>query len=247
VGAEALVRWHHPVRGLLAPAEFISLAEETGLILPLGHLVLEQACNQAKRWHDELGVTLTIGVNLSARQFQQPCLADEVREVIELAGVEPAQVCLEITESMAMDNVARTSEILAALKALGVKVAIDDFGTGYSSLGYLTSFPIDVVKIDRSFVDGVDVDTVKSAVVSAVINLSSAIGSTTIVEGIETVAQLEHLRGLGCTIAQGFLFARPGPAQALEDMLRSRSGGAAARRSPADVGDARSDEAVFAR
>jgi EAL domain-containing protein (putative c-di-GMP-specific phosphodiesterase class I) len=118
-----------------------------------------------------------------------------------------------------MDDVARTSEVLARLKALGVKVAIDDFGTGHSALGYLTSFPIDVVKIDRSFVDGVDCDPVKSAIVSAVINLSAAIGSTTVVEGIETLAQLTHVRALGCTTAQGYYFARPGPAHALEAMI----------------------------
>jgi diguanylate cyclase (GGDEF)-like protein len=245
VGAEALVRWHHPDRGLLAPAEFISLAEDTGLILPLGHLVLEQACRQARRWLDELGVALTVGVNLSARQFQQACLADEVREVLELAGVAPSQICLEITESMAMDDVARTSEILATLKQIGVQVAIDDFGTGYSSLGYLTSFPIDVVKIDRSFVDGVDVDSVKSAIVSAVINLSQAIGSTTVVEGIETASQLEHLRGLGCTTAQGFFFARPGPVEALEDMLISHSVHAASLK--AACGPRRVDAVLAAR
>jgi diguanylate cyclase (GGDEF)-like protein/PAS domain S-box-containing protein len=245
VGAEALVRWHHPERGLLAPAEFISLAEDTGLILPLGHLVLEQACQQAKRWHDELGVTLTVGVNLSARQFQQACLADEVREVLELAGVEPSQICLEITESMAMDDVTRTSEILAALKRIGVQVAIDDFGTGYSSLGYLTSFPIDVVKIDRSFVDGVDVDSVKSAIVSAVINLSQAIGSTTVVEGIETASQLRHLRGLGCTTAQGYFFARPGPVEDLEDMLIRQCVHAASL--DAALAEPRGDEALAVR
>ena len=220
VGAEALVRWHHPQRGLLAPAEFIALAEETGLILPLGHLVLEQACRQAKQWQEELGVTLTIGVNLSARQFQQAGLGQEVKDVLDLSGVSPSQLCLEITESLAMDDVNRTSEVLNGLKALGVKVAIDDFGTGHSALGYLTSFPVDVVKIDRSFVDGVDSDPVKSAIVSAVINLSLAIGSTTVVEGIETSCQLEHLRNLGCTTAQGYYFARPAPAHVLEFMLR---------------------------
>jgi diguanylate cyclase (GGDEF)-like protein/PAS domain S-box-containing protein len=221
VGAEALVRWHHPTRGLLAPAEFIALAEETGLILPLGHLVLERACQQARQWSEELGVELTIGVNLSARQFQQAGLGEEIREVLELSGVHPSQLRLEITESLAMDDVARTSEVLAGLKALGVKVAIDDFGTGHSALGYLTSFPVDVVKIDRSFVDGVECDPVKSAIVSAVVNLSAAIGSTTVVEGIETLAQLTHVRALGCTTAQGYYFARPGPAHALEAMMGS--------------------------
>jgi diguanylate cyclase (GGDEF)-like protein/PAS domain S-box-containing protein len=219
VGAEALVRWNHPERGVLGPAQFISLAEDTGLILPLGRLVLEQACRQAKRWREVHDVSLSIGVNLSARQFQQPGLAEEIEEIISLVGVDPAQLCLEITESLAMADVARTSEILTQLKALGVRVAIDDFGTGYSALGYLASFPIDVVKIDRSFVDGIDVDPVKSAIVSAVFNLSQALGCTTVVEGIETTAELEHLRSLGCTVAQGFLFARPQPARMLGRLL----------------------------
>ncbi len=224
VGAEALVRWHHPERGLLAPAEFIGLAEETGLILPLGHLVLEEVCRQARAWRDELGVELPIGVNLSARQFQQAGLAEEIGEVLELSGVRPSQICLEITESLAMDDVRRTADVLTRLKELGVKVAIDDFGTGHSALGYLTSFPIDVVKIDRSFIDGVEADQVKSAIVSAVINLSAAIGSTTVVEGIETVEQLTHLRELGCTTAQGYFFARPGPARSLASMLAAVPG-----------------------
>jgi diguanylate cyclase (GGDEF)-like protein/PAS domain S-box-containing protein len=219
VGAEALVRWNHPERGVLGPAQFISLAEDTGLILPLGRLVLEQACRQAKRWLEVHGVALAIGVNLSARQFQQPGLAEEIEEIIALVGVDPAQLCLEITESLAMQDVARTSDVLTQLKALGVRVAIDDFGTGYSALGYLASFPIDVVKIDRSFVEGVDADPVKSAIVSAVFNLSQALGCTTVVEGVETSAELEHLRTLGCTVAQGFLFARPQPARIIGRLL----------------------------
>ncbi|HLK46138.1 MAG TPA: EAL domain-containing protein, partial [Acidimicrobiales bacterium] len=151
-------------------------------------------------------------------------LAEEIGEVLELSGVRPSQICLEITESLAMDDVRRTADVLTRLKELGVKVAIDDFGTGHSALGYLTSFPIDVVKIDRSFIDGVEADQVKSAIVSAVINLSAAIGSTTVVEGIETVEQLTHLRELGCTTAQGYFFARPGPARSLASMLAAVPG-----------------------
>lgn len=219
VGAEALVRWNHPERGMLAPAQFISLAEETGLILPLGRLVLEQACRQARRWRETYGEPISIGVNLSARQFQQHNLAEEIEEIVHLVGVDPSQLCLEITESLAMENVSRTSDVLAQLKSLGVRVAIDDFGTGYSALGYLASFPIDVVKIDRSFVEGVDRDPVKSSIVAAVFNLSHALACETVVEGIETPEELEHLRALGCTIAQGFLFARPQPARMLTRML----------------------------
>ena len=219
VGAEALVRWNHPERGLLDPEQFIALAEDTGLILPLGRIVLEQACRQARTWREALGVSVSVGVNLSARQFQHAGLADEIEAILHFTGVDPSQICLEITESLAMDDVERTSEVLARLKLLGVRLAIDDFGTGYSALGYLASFPIDVVKIDRSFVEGVDKDPVKSAIVSAVITLSQAIGSTTVVEGVETNAQLLHLQSLGCQLAQGYYLARPLTGRALEDLL----------------------------
>ncbi|HLX88136.1 MAG TPA: EAL domain-containing protein [Acidimicrobiales bacterium] len=224
IGAEALVRWNHPERGLMEPDEFISLAEETGLILPLGRVVLEHACRKAREWRERFGVALTVGVNLSPRQFQQAELGREIEEVLRSSGVDPAQLCLEITESLAMDHVDRTRDVLARLKQLGLRVAIDDFGTGHSALGYLASFPVDEVKIDRSFVEGVDSDPVKSAIVSAVINLSHAIGSTTVVEGIETFAQLEHLRLLGCPVAQGYYLARPGPAEVLEQALAEAYG-----------------------
>ncbi len=221
VGVEALVRWNHPQRGLLVPGQFIGLAEDTGLILPLGRLVLEQACRKAKQWREEFGAHLSIGVNLSARQFQHAGLVEDIEDVLQATGVDPTQLCLEITESLAMDKVEWTSEVLTRLKALGVRVAIDDFGTGYSSLGYLASFPIDVVKIDQSFVEGVDVDPVKSAIVSAVITLSQAVGSTTVVEGVETAKQEEHLKSLGCLVAQGYHLARPMDAGSFEALLRS--------------------------
>ncbi|MDE3087549.1 MAG: EAL domain-containing protein, partial [Acidobacteriota bacterium] len=225
-GVEALVRWNHPQRGMLGPSSFIGLAEESGLILPLGRQVLEDACRQARRWLETFGVRLSVGVNLSARQFQQHGLLEDIEGVLLATGVDPAQICLEITESLAMDDVERTRQILLGLKALGVRVAIDDFGTGYSALGYLTQFPVDVVKIDRSFVEDVEVDPVKSAIVAAVINLSEAIGGTTVVEGVETRAQLDHLRALGCPEGQGFHLARPMPAAQLDELLRraTRSG-----------------------
>jgi diguanylate cyclase (GGDEF)-like protein/PAS domain S-box-containing protein len=221
VGAEALVRWDHPDHGLLLPAHFIKLAEDNGTILPIGRIVLEQACRQAQTWQQEFGVTLQVGVNLSARQFQQTVLADEVAAVLESTGIDPQQLCLEITESLAMDDVELTSGILTTLHTLGVQVAIDDFGTGHSSLGYLARFPIDVVKIDQSFVRDIDHDPVKSAIVSAVVALSQAIGSTTVVEGVETLAQLEELKNLGCDVAQGYYFARPVSAAAFGKMLTS--------------------------
>jgi diguanylate cyclase (GGDEF)-like protein/PAS domain S-box-containing protein len=219
VGAEALVRWNHPDHGLLLPAQFIQLAEDNGTILPIGRAVLEQACLQARTWHESYGQPLQVGVNLSARQFQQDSLADEIASVVQATSVDPSQLCFEITESLAMDDVELTTTILARLHALGVQLAIDDFGTGHSSLGYLARFPIDVVKIDQSFVRDIDSDPVKSAIVSAVVALSRAIGSTTVVEGVETVAQLEELKNLGCDVAQGFYFARPVSAASFDKLL----------------------------
>ena len=192
VGAEALVRWNHPDHGILLPGQFIKVAEDNGTIVAIGRMVLEQACRQVKSWHEEFGVALQIGVNLSARQFQQAALVDDVAGALRASAIEPSQLCLEITESLAMDDVDLTTSILTNLHALGVRVAIDDFGTGHSSLGYLARFPIDVVKIDQSFVRDIDRDPVKSAIVSAVVALSGAIGSTTVVEGVETQAQFER-------------------------------------------------------
>jgi EAL domain-containing protein (putative c-di-GMP-specific phosphodiesterase class I) len=206
---------------MLTPGQFIELAESNGTILPIGRAVLEQACRRAKTWHDVIGVRLEVGVNLSARQFQQDGLADQVAEVLGVTGIDPSQLCLEITESLAMDDVEQTSAVLTGLHALGVKLAIDDFGTGHSSLGYLARFPIDVIKIDQSFVRDIDRDPVKSAIVSAVVALSQAIGSTTVVEGIETLAELEQVKKLGCHAAQGFYFARPLPPGAFDELLRA--------------------------
>ncbi|HZU80296.1 MAG TPA: EAL domain-containing protein, partial [Acidimicrobiales bacterium] len=219
VGAEALVRWSHPERGLLAPASFIGLAEESGLIIALGNRVLEHACRQARAWFEEFGVPLSVAVNLSARQFQQPALAEQIEEVLQRTGVRPSQLCLEITESMAMDDIERTRSVLVRLKSLGVRVAIDDFGTGHSALGYLTQFPVDVVKVDRTFVDQVETDPVKSAIISAVIRLAEAIGTTAVVEGVETEGQLEHLRALGCPQAQGYFLARPQSAERVRGLM----------------------------
>jgi diguanylate cyclase (GGDEF)-like protein/PAS domain S-box-containing protein len=229
VGAEALVRWNHPDHGILMPAQFIKVAEDNGTILPIGRMVLEQACRQAKTWHEESGVALQIGVNLSARQFQQAALVDDVERVVRATAIDPSQLCLEITESLAMDDVDLTSSILTNLHSLGVRVAIDDFGTGHSSLGYLARFPIDVVKIDQSFVRDIDGDPVKSAIVSAAVALSRAIGSMTVVEGVETQAQFEELKSLGCDAAQGYYFARPVSAAAFGKML------AASLSSPPDL------------
>ena len=224
VGAEALVRWNHPDHGILMPAQFVRLAEDNGTILGIGGLVLEQACRQAQTWQREFGVTLQVGVNLSARQFQQAGMADVVAGVLQATGVDPQQLCLEITENLAMDDIDLTSNVLTKLHTLGVRLAIDDFGTGHSSLGYLARFPIDVVKVDQSFVRDIEHDEVKSAIVSAMVALSQAIGSTTVVEGVETLAQLEAVKRLGCDVAQGYYFARPVSAPAFGKMLRNSAG-----------------------
>ena len=176
---------------------------------------------RAKAWLDTIGVRLEVGVNLSARQFQQAGLEEQIADVLQSTGIDPPQLCLEITESLAMNDVELTSAILAKLHGLGVRLAIDDFGTGHSSLGYMARFPIDVIKIDQSFVRNIDQDPVKSAIVSAVVALSKAIGSTTVVEGVETLAELEQVEGLGCDMAQGFYFSRPLPAGAFDELLRS--------------------------
>jgi EAL domain-containing protein (putative c-di-GMP-specific phosphodiesterase class I) len=225
VGVEALVRWHHPERGLLEPGQFINLTEETGLILPIGRLVLEQACRTARAWHDHFGVPLTMSVNLSARQFSNPERVQEVADILRITGLEADRLCLEITESVAVEDVERTINILDQLKALGVRLAIDDFGTGFSSLTYLKRFPVDVVKIDRSFVMGIDADPVDSAIVTAVLGLANAVGMVMVAEGVETIEQLEHLVALGCPLVQGYHLGRPAPRDrtelALERSLRA--------------------------
>ena len=219
VGAEALVRWRHPERGMLAPGEFIGLAEETGLILPLGRIVLEQACWTARDWTEEFGLPFGMSVNLSARQFSNPNLVQEVADIVRAMGLRPEQLCLEITESLAVADVPRTIATLEQLKGLGVRLAIDDFGTGYSSLTYLKRFPVDVVKIDRSFVMGIDITPVDSAIVTAVIGLAEAVGMTTIAEGVETEEQLVHLRQLRCPLVQGYYLGRPSPRPEAREMV----------------------------
>ncbi len=218
VAAEALVRWDHPEHGILSPAHFIELAEDNGTILPIGNAVLAHACRRAREWHD-LGVPLQVCVNLSARQFKHAGLEAQLSDVLGSTGIDPSQLLLEITESLAMDDVDATSTILTRLHDLGVRLAIDDFGTGHSSLGYLARFPIDVIKIDQSFARDIDRDPVKAAIVSAVVALSRAIGSTTVVEGVETLPELEQIKSLGCDMAQGFYFSRPLPTAAFDELL----------------------------
>jgi diguanylate cyclase (GGDEF)-like protein/PAS domain S-box-containing protein len=210
-GVEALVRWRHPIRGLVPPGDFIPLAEESGLVLPLGAWVLEEACRQGKAWNDgHLGAEdLVVSVNLSPRQFRQPDLVEQVAAVLRRTGLAAGHLCVEVTEGVMVDDVEAAISTLQRLKALGVKVAIDDFGTGYSSLSYLKRFPIDYVKIDRAFIRGLGEETVDSEIVRSVIRLAAAIGIGAVAEGVETEDQLERLRDLQCPLVQGFLLARP--------------------------------------
>ena len=224
-GAEALVRWRHPTRGLIAPAEFIVAAEETGQIVPLGRLVLSEAIHQAAAWQSSpRGVPFTMSVNVSVHQLQAPGLLDELTGLCQEAGFDPAHLVLEITESVLMQDLPGAVTQLRNLKQLGIRLAIDDFGTGYSSLGYLRRFPIDVLKIDRAFVEGVAEGAEPSAVARAIIGLSDALHLATVAEGIETAGQLGALRALGCQHGQGYYFSRPVPAVDFEALLRAGSG-----------------------
>lgn len=210
VGLEALVRWRRPERGLVPPAEFIPLAEETGLIVPIGHWVLREACRQAREWHDLHGVSLPtpVAVNLSARQFREPGLAESIIRVVQQAGLGAGSLQVEVTESVLMADSDIALDTLRELKEAGVESAIDDFGTGYSSLDYLGRFPVDVLKIDRSFVGRLGEST-GDAIVRLVVDLGHALGLRVVAEGVETAEQSESLREMGCDMVQGFFFSRP--------------------------------------
>jgi EAL domain-containing protein (putative c-di-GMP-specific phosphodiesterase class I) len=222
VGLEALVRWVHPERGLIPPLDFIPLAEESGLILPIGDWGLAEACGQIQRWcrEDPRLVSLRVGVNLSARQFSRPGLADHVEALLIHSGISSRQLGLEMTESSLIPNVHTALEVLGSLRRLGVSLLVDDFGTGYSSLSYLHSFPFDVLKIDRSFVSRMTEGDQALQIVRTIIELARVMGMDVVAEGIETAEQYSLLRGLGCRYGQGFLFARPMPADAVTQLLR---------------------------
>jgi diguanylate cyclase (GGDEF)-like protein/PAS domain S-box-containing protein len=222
-GVEALVRWHHPERGLVPPGEFIPLAEQTGLIAGIGEYVLDTSLAQAAEWrnvrHD--GGPLVVWVNLSARQLGDPSLVALVDDMLRRHGVEPSQLGLEITESALLEDAEGAVTALSSLRGIGVRLAVDDFGTGYSSLSYLKRLPVDAVKIDRTFVDGLAVDGDDSAIVAAVAGMARALRLTTIAEGVESLEQLHALRRLGCDLAQGFFFTTPQPPAHISRLLES--------------------------
>jgi EAL domain-containing protein (putative c-di-GMP-specific phosphodiesterase class I) len=211
VGVEALLRWEHRTRGLVMPVDIITIAEETGLIVPLGEWVLEEACQQLVRWHEDLP-HLTMAVNLSGVQLARPDLVARVSEVLDRTGVQRSALSLEITESVLMRDAEDALVVLEGLKALGVRISVDDFGTGYSSLSYLKRFPVDVLKVDRTFVDGLGTDADDLAIVQAILALANSLGIDIIAEGVETTVQREVLQELGCRLAQGYLLGRPGAA-----------------------------------
>ncbi|MBI4319893.1 MAG: EAL domain-containing protein [Chloroflexi bacterium] len=221
---EALVRWQHPRRGLLPPMEFIPLAEDTGLILPIGRWVLEQACRQAQMWNARYSTArlLAVSVNLSARQFQDPKLVEETARILHDTGLNPACLKLEITESVMMHDAESTLVTLVKLKELGLELTVDDFGTGYSSLAYLKRFPVDALKIDKTFVEKLGQDPRDSSIVRAVTAFGRALDLVVTGEGIETAEQLTKLRELGCARGQGYYFAKPLPGDQLDVLLASR-------------------------
>jgi diguanylate cyclase (GGDEF)-like protein/excisionase family DNA binding protein len=221
VGLEALVRWQHPVRGLVVPSSFIPLAEETGLIVPLGRWMLEAACRRAKAWRDAFPERdLSMSVNLSAREFAQPDLADQVAAILARTRLEPGALEVEITESVLMEESGTGTSTLRSLRELGVRLALDDFGTGYSSLSYLRHLPLDTIKIDRAFITRLEDQPANVPIVNAVTSLAHGLGIAVVAEGIETAAQAARLRGLGCDLGQGFLYAPALPAAQIGRLLR---------------------------
>jgi EAL domain-containing protein (putative c-di-GMP-specific phosphodiesterase class I) len=221
IGAEALVRWQHPERGLVSPAEFIPLAEETGLILPLGQWVLRTACNQLALWAARPETAhLTLAVNVSARQFSLPNLVEEVLALIKYTGAPAGKLKLELTESLLLDNAEDIIAKMLALKTHGVGFSLDDFGTGYSSLSYLKRLPLDQLKIDQSFVRDVLSDSNDAAIARTIVALGQSLGLGVIAEGVETEAQRNFLADNGCLAYQGYLFSRPLPLAEFEDFIR---------------------------
>jgi EAL domain-containing protein (putative c-di-GMP-specific phosphodiesterase class I) len=222
VGSEALIRWQHPQRGLIPPIEFITLAEETGLILGIGSFVLREACRQLKIWQDaEPERDLEVNVNISARQLQQPLFVEDVLSAVHDSDIRPEGLILELTESVLVEDSAVSIGKLESLRRSGIRIAIDDFGTGYSSLSYLRRLPVDMLKIAKPFVDDLADVRANGDFARAIIALGGALHLSTIAEGIEGRVQVEQLRALGCTLGQGYHLSRPAPAEVVTELLRT--------------------------
>jgi PAS domain S-box-containing protein len=239
-GFEALTRWQRP-EGLVMPADFISVADETGIILPMNRLLMREACQQLRTWHSQFPTEppLTMSVNITPKQFAQPELASEVGEILKSTGINPATLELEITENIAMADAERSGHVLSNLRALGVHLSIDDFGTGYSSLSRLRRFPVDALKIDRTFICDIDTDKETREIVRTIVMLAQTFGLKVVAEGVETKEQLAELKKLDCELAQGYLFAKPADQATIRELLmrafRANAGGArAAPRAPQD-------------
>jgi len=218
---EALIRWQHPKLGLISPGEFVSVAEETGLIVPIGKWILEESCRQIADWQKHVGFDLSVSVNLSAKQLIHPALTSQVKDALFATGLNASQLKLEVTESMVMEHRELSLKILTQLDEIGVALSTDDFGTGYSSLSYLQNFPFKRLKIDRSFVNLLDRDEKSKAIVKTILMLGENLDIHVVAEGIETTSQLEILRSLGCISGQGFLFSRPIDSEAIRLFLES--------------------------
>jgi EAL domain-containing protein (putative c-di-GMP-specific phosphodiesterase class I) len=222
LGVEALVRWAHPEFGRLGPDRFIGLAEETGLIVPLGHWVLAEACAQTAQWARLGGIAPTVSVNLAARQVAEPGLVDDIEKVLHTAGLPPESLQLELTESAIMGTTGEPLGALRKLADLGIRIAIDDFGTGYSNLSYLRHLPVHALKVAGSFVEGLradEPDSVDARIVTALVSLAHTLGLEVIAEGVETRDQAERLRAIGSDSAQGWLYAKPGPPEEVSRWL----------------------------
>jgi len=216
-GFEALVRWNHPERGRIPPLEFIPIAEDTGLIVPIGRWVLNEACREAVSWDNDM----RIAVNLSPVQFREASLVDDIKLALKKTGLPPSRLELEITETVMMQNAEQTILKLTELNAMGVKISMDDFGTGYSSLNYLRNFSFDKIKIDRSFINELGKDNECDSIVRAIISLADCLSVSTTAEGVETSEQLDALREMGCEEAQGYFFSPPRPAREVQEILQS--------------------------
>jgi EAL domain-containing protein (putative c-di-GMP-specific phosphodiesterase class I) len=220
LGVEALVRWQHTTRGLLPPSEFIGLAEETGAIVGIGAFVLKTAAQQLRLWQRRYGLPeLWISVNVSVCQLDAPGFTAEVDRVVRMAGLDPASLVLEVTETVLAQPKGGAAAALTQLRSTGVRVALDDFGTGYSSIGYLRQLPVDILKIDRSFVAGTADGGPGHALLAAIVAMAKSLDLQVISEGIETLDQLSRLRDIGCHLGQGFLLSRPAPAEAIDALL----------------------------
>ncbi|MDF0750637.1 EAL domain-containing protein [Marinobacter sp. 71-i] len=219
--AEALLRWNNPGLGMVMPDRFIPLAEETGLITPIGEWVLQEACMAAMRWKETTGTGIGISVNVSPRQFRDPGFIDTVMNALESSGLPPQQLELEITERLILDNTIETADILRQLDQSGIRLSVDDFGTGYSALSYLKSYPFDTLKIDKSFVQDVMKEQDDASLVKAIINMAHSLGLRVIAEGVEEDAQTHFLQREGCDYSQGYFYSRPLPEKDFQEWLKT--------------------------